>query len=243
MGNSSKVTRIFLVVLLVLIVALIMYYVSISPFMTQSAQLDAQIASVESELAEVSAKIQGVEPARNRLADIETNLEQLENGMPQFPDYALYLSDFQDLTKNASETRIAFSDGTTTSSGKYTMTRSNISFDCTYGEMKEILDGLLEKHAAASELRLGFQGIQDDGNGNSTSVVSVSFIADYLSRTGSYANPGNYTFISGQYGLSDLFAGISEGERAAVYDRNQDAQTEAQDEQVEEAEEEVEEAA
>lgn len=207
--NTAKRDKIILSVLVIAIICVVMFYVSVKPNMNEIKELNADISSARDTIDSLKGKSLLINDLKKQLEEAEAEVKAAEGDMTNFDDYALYLSDFQDITENATETSISFTSTVPSESGYYTLVQAKIEFLCEYDDLKEIVTGLLEKKVHCYDVSITKASSDDDGT-----LLKVSFTADYVSRSGAYES-GNYDFTSGNYGLDPLFEGSATGGTAS----------------------------
>ncbi|MBR5773797.1 MAG: type II secretion system protein M [Clostridia bacterium] len=205
--NTAKRDKIILSVLAIIIIGVIMFYATIKPSMDEIKKLNAQITDARDSIAGLKSKSQLINELKKQLEEIEAEVKANEGNMTSFDDYALYLSDFQDVTEGvASNTTILFTSVTSSETGHYVVVQADISFVCEYNELKNIMNAMLDNKAHCYNVRITEASTSDD-TAEST-LVKVTFTADYFSRNGAYVYT-EYDFTSGRYGLTDLFDGVA----------------------------------
>lgn len=209
--NTAKRDKIILSVLVIIIIGVIMFYVSIKPNMDEIKDLNAKISSAQESIDGLKGKSQLINELKKQLEEAEANVKDAEGDMSNFDDYALYLSDFQDITDNrATSTQIVFNGAVASESGHYTVVKANISFLCKYDDLKYIMSALLENNVHCYDVAISEStpGDYSDPDNIIDTELMVKFTADYFSRSGVYT-PTDYDFSSGRYGLSQLFDGVA----------------------------------
>lgn len=221
--NTAKRDKIILSVLVIAIICVVMFYVSVKPSMDEIDSLNSKISSARASIDSLKGKSVLINDLKKQLEEIEAEVEIAEGDMANFDDYALYLSDFQDITEKATNTRISFSSTVPSESGYYMVVQAKVEFSCSYADLKEIMTDLFEKNVHCYDVN-----ISDATTAGSTDrILKVNFTADYLSGIGSYES-GNYDFTSGKYGLSELFDGVATGGTASGNGSNTDTNTNAE---------------
>lgn len=213
--NTAKRDKIILSVLIVIVIAAIMYYVSINPCIKKVKELNAKIDSASNDIRGFKNKQNQIDNLQIELDEMEAKVAEKEGDMSRFGDSALYLANFQDITENrAKSTKIVFTDIASSESGQYSIIRANISFECKYDDFKYIMTQLYESHVKCYDVKVtasgAVLGTMDDGQVDVDSTLTVSFTADYVSRSGLYT-PIDYDFLTHNYGLSELFDGLLTG--------------------------------
>lgn len=209
--NTAKRDKIILSVLAIVIIGLIMFYVSIKPNMDEIKDLNAKISSAQQSIDGLKGKSVLINDLKSQLEELETEVKDAEGDMAGFDDYALYLSDFQDITENrATSTKILFSGVAYSETGHYTIVKANVSFECNYEDLKYIMNALFENKVHCYDVSITESSSADTSNPDNivNTMLSVKFTADYFSRSGIYT-PTDYDFTSGRYGLSQLFDGVA----------------------------------
>lgn len=214
--NTAKRDKIILSVLAIVIIGVIMFYATIKPSRDEIKQLNKEISSAQQSIDGLKGKSQLINDLKTQLEEIEAQVKDAEGEMSDFDDYALYLSDFQDITENrATSTKIEFTGAAASETGHYTIVKANVSFLCKYDDLKYIMNALLENNVHCYDVVITESTAADysDPDNIVETELLVKFTADYFSRSGVYT-PIDYDFSSGRYGLSQLFDGVAIVENA-----------------------------
>ena len=209
--NTAKRDKIILSVLAIIIIGVIMFYATIKPSVDEIKKLNAQITDARDSINGLKSKSQLINELKKQLEELEAEVKANEGNMTSFDDYALYLSDFQDITEGiATDTKFIFNSSTTSVTGNYAVVQAGVHFVCEYDDLKTIMDAMLRNKVHCYDVKIVEESAADNSDPNNpiASRLKVEFTADYFSRNGIY-EPTDYDFSSGKYGLTDLFDGVA----------------------------------